>query len=360
MEPVDEDVLEWEEWRPDQGSFTAHMVAGSIAGITEHTVMYPVDTLKTHVQCERCGKMAQPGVRTGTEGCIYALNTLVRNEGLSRLWRGVGTMFVACIPAHAAYFSVYETTKERFGANKPGHHPVAAAASGVLATLAHDSIMNPMDTIKQRLQLGYYKGIRHCVKQMVRYEGISSFFVSLPTSLAMNLPFGAIMVTSNESLKKVLVQGKESEATISTYLIAGSGAGAIASVATTPLDMIKTRLQTQNFSSFSSAAAGSSSLSSALPHPPSSPVSSSLSSSRAAPLSQQTRHAFTLTARDIATSKPPLRLHGALDAARAIYQEAGLAGFMRGVVPRLLVSSPSVAISWTAYEVAKSFLKDRL
>ena len=32
----------------------------------------------------------------------------------------------------------------------------------MVATLAHDSIMTPMDTVKQRLQLGYYRNIPHC------------------------------------------------------------------------------------------------------------------------------------------------------------------------------------------------------
>lgn len=172
----------------------------------------------------------------------------------------------------------------------------------------------------------------------------------------MNLPFGAIMVTSNESLKKFLLRGRgDQEATIATYLAAGSGAGAIASVATTPLDMIKTRLQTQHFASFAPASSASSAHS---PHPAS--AATHPWPPRAAPLSQQTRHAFTLTSRDLPSSEAPLRLHGALDAARAIYCEAGLAGFMRGAVPRLLVSSPSVAISWTAYEVAKSYLRDHV
>ena len=53
---------------------------------------------------------------------------------------------------------------------QPGHHPLAAAASGVLATLAHDAIMTPMDTIKQRLQLGYYTGMRHCATAMLKTE----------------------------------------------------------------------------------------------------------------------------------------------------------------------------------------------
>ena len=51
---LDDEVLEWEEWRPGENTFLAHMIAGSIAGVTEHTAMYPIDTLKTHVQVLHC------------------------------------------------------------------------------------------------------------------------------------------------------------------------------------------------------------------------------------------------------------------------------------------------------------------
>src|SRR5690554_3896369 len=51
----DAEDLEWEEWDPSQTTFIQHMIAGSIAGLAEHTCMFPVDTLKTHIQCERCG-----------------------------------------------------------------------------------------------------------------------------------------------------------------------------------------------------------------------------------------------------------------------------------------------------------------
>eukprot|EP00618_Florenciella_parvula_P006589 CAMPEP_0119505560 /NCGR_PEP_ID=MMETSP1344-20130328/26065_1 /TAXON_ID=236787 /ORGANISM="Florenciella parvula, Strain CCMP2471" /LENGTH=267 /DNA_ID=CAMNT_0007542027 /DNA_START=215 /DNA_END=1014 /DNA_ORIENTATION=- len=253
----EEDPLDFEEWDPDSSSFVAHMVAGSIAGVAEHTIMFPVDTLKTHVQCDRCGKIAKPGISLpGLNGCVHALKTMVKSQGLQRLYRGVGTMFMACIPSHAAYFSLYEYSKAKLGANQPGHHPLAAATSGVVSTLAHDSIMTPMDTVKQRLQLGYYRGIRHCVMHMARHEGFSAFYVALPTTLLMNLPFGAIMVTSNESLKTLLT-GPSGERDIFTYLAAGSGAGAIAAAATTPLDMIKTRLQTQHMSAQVGSSMGS-------------------------------------------------------------------------------------------------------
>lgn len=64
------------------------------------------------LKCDRCGKYAKPGVFSGTNGCVHALKTLVRAEGLLRLWRGVPTMFVGCIPAHAAYFSIFEEVNQ--------------------------------------------------------------------------------------------------------------------------------------------------------------------------------------------------------------------------------------------------------
>lgn len=96
------DPSDWEDWDPSQGNFLHHMVAGSIAGITEHTVMYPVDTFKTYVQCMRECPESVAGRR---------LMEMVRGQGLLRLWRGVGTMFTGCVPAHALYFSVLEHCK---------------------------------------------------------------------------------------------------------------------------------------------------------------------------------------------------------------------------------------------------------
>ena len=41
---------DWEEYDPKSGlTFTDHMIAGSCAGLMEHVVMYPVDTLKVRV-----------------------------------------------------------------------------------------------------------------------------------------------------------------------------------------------------------------------------------------------------------------------------------------------------------------------
>ncbi|CBJ28151.1 conserved unknown protein [Ectocarpus siliculosus] len=106
---------DWEDWDPSQGNFLHHMVAGSIAGITEHTVMYPMDTFKTYVQCMRECPEAVAGRR---------VMELVRGQGMLRLWRGVGTMFTGCVPAHALYFSVLEYCKVRSSTSRDGSKSV--------------------------------------------------------------------------------------------------------------------------------------------------------------------------------------------------------------------------------------------
>lgn len=106
------DPSDWEDWDPSQGNFIHHMVAGSIAGITEHTVMYPVDTFKTYVQCMRECPESVAGRR---------VVEMVRGQGMLRMWRGVGTMFAGCVPAHALYFSVLEACKVGSKCCKFGH-----------------------------------------------------------------------------------------------------------------------------------------------------------------------------------------------------------------------------------------------
>ncbi len=49
------------------------------------------------------------------------------------------------MPAHAAYFSVYEMARNKFGINDEEMHPYLFALTGAIATLFHDMIVTPID-----------------------------------------------------------------------------------------------------------------------------------------------------------------------------------------------------------------------
>jgi len=306
---------DWEERSNDTTMFQ-HMVAGSFAGMAEHVVTFPFDTIKTHVQAANADA-AGGAVRVGWASVA---RELVGLRGTFFLWRGVGVTCFGVVPAHAAMFAAYESVLDAAEASQGSHadaSPTRVAAAGIIAgavsTLFHDSIMVPAETIKQRMQLGYYRGATHAAQRMAATGG-GSLFRSLPTTLAMNVPYTSLMMAGNETVRRTL--NPSGAFSLPTFLFAGAVSGSLAAALTTPLDVIKTRLQTQGLTR----------------------AKTSTGELRGAP------------------KEFVVRYHGFSDAARAVYEAGGARAFFRGVVPRMLQMGPSCALSWCAYETAKNAL----
>ena len=157
---MDRDPTEVDERDPTTTTMLQHMIAGSFAGVSEHSLMFPVDTIKTMVQAGG-GRQPKPGeaiATGGTSARLAVVRELVAKNGIGVLWRGVGVVPIGCVPAHAMMFSVYELILEKGGSRKQTASPERVAAVGAVAggvaTLFHDAIMVPTETVKQRLQLG--------------------------------------------------------------------------------------------------------------------------------------------------------------------------------------------------------------
>lgn len=345
-----DDIEDWEEWNPSKISFVNHMIAGSVAGLAEHIAMFPLDTIKTNIQCDRCGKEISP-----LESWECAMR-IIRNEGVFRLWRGVTATFAGCLPAHAAYFTVYETNKKLLGVDKEGHHPLMAAVVGATAAISHDVFMTPFDTIKQRMQLGYYKNIKHCMKVMMRTEGLGAFYLAFPATLLMNIPYGGVMMAVNESAKTVL--NPSGQYSFSSSMIAGSIAGSIAAALTTPLDVIKTRLQTQNFEPCPTSAVGTgaSPLVASSVNITSSAEQFSAGRVLSAKISTNAASSSVVSISSAGAQRRKRLFNGLLDVVKHTFKTEGWVGFTRGIGPRMVSHAPAVAISWTAYESMKSLL----
>ncbi len=272
-----------------------------------------------------------------------SFSTFFRANGFFRLWRGSPAVLLGCVPSHAAYFSAYEVGKARTGAGAPGHHPLAAALTGACATVLHDGVSAPMDMVKQRLQLGYYKGVAHCVRSIVAADGAASLWRSFPATLAMNVPYAAAVVAANESAKTLLAP-LLGTGNLSLYLASGALAGAAAGAATTPLDVVKTRLQTMALVGGNVA-----------PVAPLCGACDATAVESAAALAARTAGAGAAGAGGgggglLATTSR---------VARALWATEGLRGFFRGAAARMAVNAPSQAISWASYEVVKGMLTTR-
>ncbi|KAL8746837.1 MAG: hypothetical protein Q9190_001197 [Brigantiaea leucoxantha] len=177
------------------------------------------------------------------------------------------------------------------------------ATSGACATIASDALMNPFDVVKQRMQVygSEYRSIGQCARAVYKNEGFWAFYISYPTTLCMTVPFTALYVTAYESMSKVMNPSKVYDPV--THCTAGALAGAFAAGLTTPLDVVKTLLQTRG------------------------------------------------TARDADIRSA----RGLFRAAAIIKRQHGYTGFFRGIRPRVITTMPSTAICWSSYEMAKSY-----
>lgn len=112
-----------------------------MAGVVEHLALYPVDTLKTHLQA--MGSKKINSVRTA--------QILYHEEGILRFWKGANIAASGCIPAHACQFTVYEYLKEFTQFRNEGFNVYSTMMIGAASTFAHDIFQAPADVVKQRM-----------------------------------------------------------------------------------------------------------------------------------------------------------------------------------------------------------------
>ncbi|XP_015196079.1 mitoferrin-1 isoform X2 [Lepisosteus oculatus] len=251
----------------------------------------------------------QPDPKAQYRSVLEALRRMVHAEGLLRPLRGLNVTMLGAGPAHALYFACYERVKCSLSTiiQNGGNSHVANGIAGSVATVLHDAVMNPAEVVKQRMQMynSPYRGLWHCVTTVHRTEGLAAFYRSYSTQLTMNIPFQAIHFITYEFMQERLNPQRQYQP--QTHIVSGALAGAVSAAATTPLDVCKTLLNTQE---------------------------------------------------NVALSSLNISGHltGMANAFRTVYQLGGVPAFFKGVQARIIYQMPSTAIAWSVYEFFKYFL----
>lgn len=317
------------------------MLAGGIGGSCGDMLMHSLDTVKTRQQ----GDPNFPP-RYNSMGSSYA--TIYRQEGFFRgLYGGVTPAFLGSFPGTVIFFGVYEFTKRKMldsGINAN----IAYLSGGFFADLAASIVYVPSEVLKTRLQLqgrynnpffhsGYnYRGTTDAFRTIVRQEGYSALFHGYKATIFRDLPFSALQFAFYEQEQALAKQwvGKR-DIGLSLEIVTAATAGGMAGVITCPLDVVKTRIQTQQNPSESSI--GSSGAKHAGDHTPK-------EGHRPHVPGSSHYHASRTSSRPISTSSPStsvsppgaprLDTSSVFTGLKMIYRTEGLAGWFRGVGPR--------------------------
>lgn len=236
-----------------------HVVAlsGALAGFLAGVSVCPLDVAKTRLQAQ--GVHDNPaGVSPKYSGISGTLSTIVREEGVRGLYRGIVPIVMGYFPTWMIYFSVYERAKtlypqllSSYGVeNEFLTHSMSAFTAGGVSTM----FTNPIWVVKTRLMLQtgngrstynnetYYKGTRDAFTKMYRTEGLKVFASGLVPSL-FGLFHVAIHFPVYEELKKVFRCDEDTGNRLARLIAASALSKMCASTLTYPHEILRTRMQ---------------------------------------------------------------------------------------------------------------------
>ncbi|CAE7217550.1 slc25a26, partial [Symbiodinium microadriaticum] len=199
----------------------------AFAGVASETLLFPLDCLKTRLQ-SRHGFIASGGFRS--------------------IYRGVFVAIGAAAPASAIFFSTYETTKTCLMPYDRSNSVLAYCGIGLVASILGELAAGvwrvPVDLVKQRQQAGGGQTLSS-VFQGVRSTQTSIFVASLQASLMRDVTHSSLQFPMYEYLKlaSANLHGVSKDA-LPTWQAASCGtvAGVVSAFLSTPLDVLRTRL----------------------------------------------------------------------------------------------------------------------
>jgi hypothetical protein len=345
------------------------MLAGGIGGTTGDMLMHSLDTVKTRQQ----GDPHLPPKYTSMGNSYY---TILRQEGVRRgLYGGVAPAFLGSFGGTVIFFGCYEWSK-RFLVDQGITPTVAYFASGFIADLAASPLYVPTEVLKTRLQLqgrynnpyffsGYnYRGTFHALRTIYQKEGFRELFSGYKATLFRDLPFSALQFAFYEQEQKLAKSWMGSkDIGLPLEILTGASAGGMAGVLTCPMDVVKTRIQTELDPEVIAQARGKAAAAAS----PASSSHSTTATSSSRPTKSSAKQP-NIRGHSISTSgaSTTLKQHGqvsldtesVMKALKIIYRTEGVAGWFRGVGPRGVWTSVQSGTMLVMYQTLLKWFED--
>jgi solute carrier family 25 (mitochondrial S-adenosylmethionine transporter), member 26 len=250
------------------------------AGLVTRLALHPFDTAKTRMQ----------HLRGDVRAAAPAFARFVRAERVAGLYRGVAGALVGVLPYSAVYMPSYELAQRLLGARLGARtllgarHVLAGAAAGLCGSV----VKTPVDVVKKRVQAGLYRNVvaaAVAVAADARGRGllprVAAFYTGWRSAVLYDIPYNAIQFSILETVKRWQLRNstapvadtaprhRRDAATTTTKpgattaaapssspgiptaaktranILVGAATGALTSLVTEPLDVVKTRIMTQ-------------------------------------------------------------------------------------------------------------------
>ncbi|KAI5833873.1 mitochondrial carrier [Schizophyllum commune Tattone D] len=220
--------------------FIANFAAGAIAGISEILTFYPLDVVKTRLQ-----------LATGKSnvGLIGTFQSIIKEEGMGRLYRGLVPPLLMEAPKRATKFAANDfwgnTYMKLTGETKMTQS--LSLLTGCSAGATESFVVVPFELVKIRLQdkTSTYKGPMDVVKQVVKSDGLLGLYAGMESTFWRHLWWNGGYFGCIFQVKAMLPKPETQQATLMNNLVSGTVGGLVGTMINTPFDVVKSRIQSQ-------------------------------------------------------------------------------------------------------------------
>ncbi|XP_074122920.1 mitochondrial glutamate carrier 2 isoform X1 [Sminthopsis crassicaudata] len=247
----------------EQTCVPAKLINGGVAGLVGVTCVFPIDLAKTRLQNQH-GKVAYKGM-------IDCLVKTVRTDGFFGMYRGAAVNLTLVTPEKAIKLAANDFFREQLLEDGSKHNLIREMLAGCGAGVCQAVVTSPMEMLKIQLQdAGRLVGQQHrtCPSaaspvrpyttdstpkrpsatiiawELLRTRGVSGLYRGLGATLLRDIPFSIIYFPFFANLNQLGINEATGKAHFFHSFASGCLAGSTAAIAVTPLDVLKTRIQT--------------------------------------------------------------------------------------------------------------------
>ena len=231
-------------------------VASACAAACCKAILQPIDAMKT-VQQYYVGQQSL--------SLYQAAQLLVQKPGgYKNLYAGLGVTMIGSMPSVGLYFGVYSYCKQRFLATEGGrrHKTATIALSAAIGNTVASATRVPYEVMKQHLQTGLYDSTWSMFRDMIQNPDTITRLLfpkgGIWIQMIRDVPYAVVTLLLYESLQQHFKSPKKSSLLPVLHpkqhtpvtksplrdALLGGFAGGVGSWVTNPMDVIKTRLQT--------------------------------------------------------------------------------------------------------------------
>ncbi|KAM9435246.1 mitochondrial adenyl nucleotide antiporter SLC25A24 [Clarias gariepinus] len=290
---------EFTEEEKTTGLWWKQLVAGAMAGAVSRTGTAPLDRMKVFMQVHAS--------KSNKISLISGFKQMIKEGGVTSLWRGNGVNVLKIAPETAIKFMAYEQYKKLLSSEGGKVRTHERFMAGSLAGATAQTVIYPMEVMKTRLTLrktGQYSGMFDCARKILKKEGFKAFYKGYVPNILGIIPYAGIDLAIYETLKNTWLTHYASESAnpgILVLLACGTISSTCGQLASYPLALIRTRMQAQ----------------------------ASVEGSEPVSMSKLTKK---------------------------IMEKEGFFGLYRGILPNFMKVIPAVSISYVVYEYMKTGL----